>query len=122
MTETYSFTATDPENSNILECRFFGLNPYTWITMTQSGLFSASPNLQQNDYVTVYIEAFDGALASLVPTTVNVNVIYDPPVPVDHLVDQKVKVGKTLNYWAPAKNIIRQHDAVVTSPGLIYFG
>ena len=48
--------------------------------------------------------------------------MYDPPVAGDTLVDQKVKVGSTLFYKTPAKNIVRQHDAIVLSPGLVYFG
>ena len=49
-------------------------------------------------------------------------VIYDPPVAGDTLVDQKVKVGATKFYTTPAKNTVRQHDAIVVSPGLMYFG
>ena len=66
------------------------------------------------------IEAFDGAMVST-PWTIKVIVIYDPPVG-EPLADQKVKVGETLLYRTPAKNIMRQHDAIVQSPGLVYFG
>lgn len=47
---------------------------------------------------------------------------YDPPVPGDTLVDQKVKVGATLFYSTPAKNTQRQNNAIVQSPGLDNFG
>jgi hypothetical protein len=67
------------------------------------------------------IEAFDGALVSA-PWTIKVIVIYDPPAAGDVLVDQKVKVGWTKYYTTPAKNTLRQHDAIVLSPGLVYFG
>lgn len=67
------------------------------------------------------IEAFDGAMISA-PWTIKLIVIYDPPVPSDKVVDQKVKVGSTLLYKTPAKNIVRQHDAIVLSPGIVYFG
>ena len=67
------------------------------------------------------IEAFDGALVST-PWTIKVIVIYDPPVAGDILVDQKVKVGSTLLYSTAAKNTLRQHDAIVQSPGIVYFG
>ena len=67
------------------------------------------------------IEAFDGAVVST-PWTIKVIVIYDPPVAGDVLVDQKVKVGSTLLYSTPAKNTLRQHDAIVQSPGLVNFG
>jgi sugar lactone lactonase YvrE len=49
-------------------------------------------------------------------------VLYDPPVAGHTLVDQKVKVGSTLLYCTPAKNTQRQNDAIVQSPGLVYFG
>ena len=67
------------------------------------------------------IEAFDGALVST-QWTIKVIVLYDPPVSGDTLVDKKVKVGSTLLYTTPAKNTLRQHDAIVQSPGLVYFG
>ena len=67
------------------------------------------------------IEAFDGAVVST-PWTIKVIVLYDPPVAGDTLVDQKVKVGSTLLYKTPAKNTLRQNDAIVQSPGLVYFG
>jgi hypothetical protein len=69
----------------------------------------------------VSIEAFDGAVVST-PWTIKVIVIYDPPVAADTLVDQKVKVGSTLLYRTPAKNTVRQQDAIVLSPNLVYFG
>jgi hypothetical protein len=69
----------------------------------------------------VVIEAFDGAMVSA-SWTIDVIVIYDPPVPGGAPVDQKVKVGATLLYRTPAKNALRQHDAIVHSPGLVYFG
>jgi hypothetical protein len=56
------------------------------------------------------------------PLTIKVIVIYDPPVASDVLIDQKVKVGANLLYRTPAKNMMRQHDAIVQSPGLVYFG
>lgn len=68
-----------------------GLYPTTWVSITSSGLFSASPNLQKNDTIIVHIEAYDGLLVS-VPWTITIKVIYDPPVG-DHLVDKKVRVG-----------------------------
>ena len=67
------------------------------------------------------IEAYDGAIVST-PWTIKVIVIYDPPVASDKVFDQKVKVGSTLLYSTPAKNTLRQHDAIVQSPGLVYFG
>ena len=67
------------------------------------------------------IEAFDGAVVST-PWTIKVNVIYDPPVSGDTLVDQQVKVGATRFYTTPAKNTVRKQDAIVLSPSLVYFG
>ena len=69
---------------------------------------------------TLTLEAFDGAMVSL-EWVITIDVTYDPPVG-DTLVDQKVKVGATKLYKTPAKNVLRQHDAIVQSPGLVYFG
>jgi hypothetical protein len=121
LTGTLNYHATDPENSNLLEIRYEGTLPPPWITLTPAGLFEASPEILHNDTLYVVIEAFDGAIVST-PWTIKVIVIYDPPVPSDTLVDQKVKVGSTLLYTTPAKNIVRQHDAIVLSPGIVYFG
>jgi hypothetical protein len=53
---------------------------------------------------------------------ITIDVTYDPPVSGDTLVNQTVKVGSTKFYTTPAKNSLRQHDAIVQSPGLVYFG
>ena len=70
---------------------------------------------------TLTVEAFDGAMVSQ-EWVITIDVTYDPPVAGDTLVDQKVKVGSTLLYKTPAKNTERQNDAIVLSPGLVYFG
>ena len=102
LTGTLNYHATDPENSSLLEIRFFGIppplwtpTPAPWITLTPDGLFEASPEIKQNKTFNVAIEAFDGAMVSI-PWTIKVIVIYDPPVAGGAPVDQKVKVGATL--------------------------
>ena len=53
---------------------------------------------------------------------ITIDVTYDPPVSGDTLVNQTVKVASTKFYNTPAKNAVRQHDAIVQSPGLVNFG
>ena len=70
---------------------------------------------------TLKLEAFDGALVSQ-ELKITINVICDPPVAAGPLFDQDVKVGSTLLYSTPAKSILRQQEAQVQSPDLVYFG
>jgi len=44
LTGSLSFTASDPENSNLLELSLIGTPP-SWVTMTPKGAFSASPDI-----------------------------------------------------------------------------
>lgn len=70
---------------------------------------------------TLTLEAFDGAYVSQ-GWVITITVTYDPPVPGKTLFDQEVLVGATIFYSTPAKNGLRQNDAIVQSPGLVYFG
>jgi len=67
------------------------------------------------------LEAFDGKLASNT-WIITIDLTYDPPILSDVLVDQTVKVGRTLIYKTPAsRNIERGNTAIITSPGLPLF-
>jgi hypothetical protein len=67
------------------------------------------------------LEAYDGAMVST-EWVITIDVTYDPPVLSDKLVDQKVRVGRSIKYRTPANNTVRGNQASISSPGLIYFG
>jgi TRAP-type mannitol/chloroaromatic compound transport system permease large subunit len=71
---------------------------------------------------TLKLEAFDGAMISQELTMI-IKVIYDPPVLSLPLVNKTISVGHTLIYAIPpSRNLIRKHDSIISSPGLMYFG
>ena len=52
-----------------------------------------------------------------------VHVTYDPPVINQGLLDSEVKVGRRIYVQAPkSQNAVRGNEAVITSPGLVFFG
>lgn len=81
-----NFTASDPENSNILEFQRNDTNPAAnWCQISKDGVLTLNPNLGYNDTQNVIVIAFDGALFSN-PWPIIIQVIYVPPV-ADKLMD-----------------------------------
>ena len=130
MTETLTFVSSDTEKSPLLVL-IQSPTTITWVTVTNSGIDSngkitstvlIAPDLRSSGLYYLKLKAFDGAMYSDV-WTVKIDVTYDPPNLTDDLVNQKMNVGRTLLYRIPAsKNTVRGHPAVISSPGLVYFG
>jgi hypothetical protein len=102
--------------------RLSGTTNPSWVSFSGNDLVCNPPN-GTNGVHNVYIEAFDGAMASA-PFLVSVNVT-DFPYYNENLVNQTVKVGggpNTVYYkLPPSANNSRGMPATVTDVGLPYF-